>query len=290
MASEARRLDSNVAGDLYVDDSCIDCGACRWIAPATFDAHAGYARVQRQPSTAKGMKRALQALVSCPTGSIGTEAKHPLGPITSSFPRLILPAVYHCGFHSDKSFGAASYLIVRDGGNVLVDSPRFNRGLLRRIEELGPVRWMFLTHADDVAEHARFAKELGCERVLHADDVRAGTRVVETQLRGEEPIELADDLLVIPTAGHTRGSACLLFRDDVLFSGDHVAFSRALDHVYAFSGACWYDWGVQIRSMERLATHDLEHILPGHGAPCSFESSEMRRQIQHCVAWMREQA
>ena len=101
-------------------------------------------------------------------------------------------------------------------------------------------------------------------------------------------MRLADDLLVIPTPGHTRGSACLLFRDEVVFSGDHVAFSRALDHVYAFSGACWYDWDVQIASMERLATHTFKHIMPGHGAPCSFDSTEMRRQMRQCVAWMRE--
>ena len=39
-----------------------------------------------------------------------------------------IPDVYHCGWHSEKSFGAASYLIqrpVEKGGNILVDSPRW---------------------------------------------------------------------------------------------------------------------------------------------------------------------
>jgi ferredoxin len=290
MASASRRLDTNVPGDVYVDDSCIDCGACRWIAPTTFGARRGYAHVRRQPGSPAEERSALQALVSCPTGSIGTTEPHAMRPITASFPRQVAPNVFHCGFHSERSFGAASYLIVREGGNVLVDSPRFNRGLLRRIEALGPVRWMFLSHADDVADHDRFAAQLGCDRLLHARDVRGGTRGVERRIEGDEPVRLDHDLLVIPTAGHTRGSTCLLFRDESLFSGDHVAFSRALGHVYAFSGACWYDWDVQIASMERLSAFTFEHILPGHGAPCSFQADEMRQQMQQCVAWMRERA
>jgi len=40
--------------------------------------------------------------------------------------------VFHCGFHSAASFGAASYLIVRPQSNVLVDSPRFAGPLVRR--------------------------------------------------------------------------------------------------------------------------------------------------------------
>jgi glyoxylase-like metal-dependent hydrolase (beta-lactamase superfamily II) len=36
---------------------------------------------------------------------------------------------------------------VRPGkGNVLVDSPRFNPALAKRIEELGGVKYIFLTH------------------------------------------------------------------------------------------------------------------------------------------------
>lgn len=41
---------------------------------------------------------------------------------------------YHCGFHSEASYGATSYLLVREGGNVLVDSPRFDSKLLKRIQ------------------------------------------------------------------------------------------------------------------------------------------------------------
>jgi len=36
MASLALRLPQNEPGDFYVDSTCIDCDACRQIAPATF--------------------------------------------------------------------------------------------------------------------------------------------------------------------------------------------------------------------------------------------------------------
>ena len=44
------------------------------------------------------------------------------------------PNVYHCGFSSKDSFGSTSYLIVRESGNVLVDSPRFDKHLLKQIQ------------------------------------------------------------------------------------------------------------------------------------------------------------
>ena len=53
-----------------------------------------------------------------------------------SFPILIEGAqcLYHCGYHSESSYGAASYLIERQEGNILVDSPRFDKSLLRNIK------------------------------------------------------------------------------------------------------------------------------------------------------------
>lgn len=44
------------------------------------------------------------------------------------------PGVYHCGFSSKDSFGSTAYLIVRSSGNILVDSPRFDRQLLKQIQ------------------------------------------------------------------------------------------------------------------------------------------------------------
>ena len=49
MALVALRLPGNVEGELFVDSSCIDCDACRQIAPATFDERDGQSVVYCQP-------------------------------------------------------------------------------------------------------------------------------------------------------------------------------------------------------------------------------------------------
>ena len=36
MANLEKRLPENVPGDFFVDSTCIDCDACRQIAPAVF--------------------------------------------------------------------------------------------------------------------------------------------------------------------------------------------------------------------------------------------------------------
>jgi glyoxylase-like metal-dependent hydrolase (beta-lactamase superfamily II)/ferredoxin len=286
MANAARRLAHNAAGDFFVDASCIDCDTCRWMAPATFTRREEQASVHAQPRSEEDAFRALQALVACPTASIGTTERHDAEKAVASFPLPIADGVFHCGFHSSQSFGAASYLVLREDGNVLVDSPRFAAPLVKRIAEMGGVRWMFLTHQDDVADHARFRERFGCERVLHAADVGPDTESVERRLEGTEPVELAPDLVAIPVPGHTEGSTCLLFRGEVLFTGDHLAWSESLGELYAFRDACWMDWSVQIASMRRLAAFDFEWALPGHGRRCRFPKPEMRRRMQNCIAWM----
>ncbi len=292
MASSAKRRAENVEGDFYVDSTCIDCDTCRWMAPDVFADVGDQAAVHRQPRTAAEELRALQALVACPTASIGTVTKRAIGPVLASFPIPVesggerLDDVDHCGFHAESSFGAASYLIRRPGGNVLVDSPRFASALVRRLEELGGVRTLFLTHRDDVADHERFREHFGCERVLHADDATGSLGSLERLVVGAEPVALDDDLLVLPTPGHTRGSACLLYRDAVLFSGDHLAWSDDRRDLVAFRRACWYDWRVQTDSMRRLAQYDFEWILPGHGRRCRFDRDAMSTRMAALVAWM----
>ena len=287
MANRSKRRSLNVDGDFFVDATCIDCGTCRWMAPANFDERGGYSRVYQQPGGDDEVRSSLRAAVACPVGAIGVGDAHDLSMVARTFPVEIDADVFHCGYHHRASYGAASYLIVRPQGNVLIDSPRFARPLVERIAALGGVATMFLTHRDDVADHEKFAAHFGCERILHEHDRTAETANVERFIRGRAPTPLAEDLLVIPVPGHTRGSACLLYGDRFLFTGDHLAWSSTMEQLYAFRGACWYDWATQVASMEQLAEHKFEHVLPGHGAPCQFDKPTMRAQMARCVAWMQ---
>jgi glyoxylase-like metal-dependent hydrolase (beta-lactamase superfamily II)/ferredoxin len=289
MANPARRLADNVDGEFYVDDSCIDCGACRWIAPATFGERSDISVVVHQPTTAAGRRQAIKALIACPTASIGTTGKLDLAAEGTLFPDEIAPGVYHCGYHARSSYGAASWLIVRPQGNVLIDSPRFATQLVKRIEAFGGVATMFLTHCDDVADHEKFHDHFGCTRILHKDDVSSATREVERQIEGREPIRLDDDILLIPVPGHTRGSTCLLYRDEFLFAGDHFSWLERENAIRVARHVCWYDWDQQVESTARLAQHRFEWILRGHGAPGHRPAGEMARAIRDWVAteWLR---
>jgi glyoxylase-like metal-dependent hydrolase (beta-lactamase superfamily II)/ferredoxin len=292
MASISKRLAENVAGDFYVDSSCIDCDACRQIAPTIFRDHGDQSSVFHQPETDDEIKLALMALIACPTSSIGTTRKYDANIGVEAYPSRIAENVYFCGFTSESSFGAWSYLIVRppeEGGNVLVDSPRYTARLVKKIDEMGGVSQMFLSHVDDIADHARFRERFNCERIMHARD-GATRRGMEYVVEGDEPVRLYDDLVIIPTPGHTRGSQVLLYKNKFLFTGDHLAWSPARETLTAFRSACWYSWNEQTGSMEKLLDYSFEWVLPGHGRIHHDTPVAMRAHLERCVEWMKRVA
>ena len=168
----------------------------------------------------------------------------------------------------------------------MVDSPRFTRPLVRKMEALGGVRTIFLTHRDDVADHEKFARHFAARRVMHADD-GAARYGVEHVLEGDAEARLDSELVVIPTPGHTRGHAVLLYKEKYLFAGDHLSWSPARNGLTAFRSACWYSWPAQTRSMEKLLNYRFEWVLPGHGRIHHDTADRMREGVERCVEWMR---
>jgi glyoxylase-like metal-dependent hydrolase (beta-lactamase superfamily II)/ferredoxin len=291
MAQISQRLPENIGGEFYVDSSCIDCDACRQIAPASFRDHGGQSSVYRQPQNPGEQHRAFMALVACPTASIGTTSHRSAKPGVEAFLAHVVDYVYFCGFTSEASFGAWSYLIVRpqeQGGNVLVDSPRFTAPLVKRIEQMGGVNLMVLTHKDDIADHAKIAGHFHCARMMREEDGAAALGI-ERITRGTDALKVDDDLVVIPAPGHTRGHQVLLYRDKVLFTGDHLAWSPKRKTLTAFRDACWYSWTVQTRSMEKLLGYRFEWVLPGHGWIHHGSADEMHEHLERCVERMKEQ-
>jgi glyoxylase-like metal-dependent hydrolase (beta-lactamase superfamily II)/ferredoxin len=288
MANLSKRRPENVPGNFYVDTTCIDCDTCRWMAPAVFHRAGEQSAVYHQPQEASEKLQAMQALLSCPTASIGT-AKPPqeIKAAQQTFPLGIAENVLHCGYHAESSYGAASYLIQRPEGNILIDSPRFAPPLVKRLEAMGGIRYLYLTHRDDVADHAKFRQHFACDRLLHRDDITSATQGVEIQLSGSEQSEFAEDILIIPVPGHSRGHTVLLYRNKFLFSGDHLAWSAHLNHLYAFRRYCWYSWEEQIRSMQKLTAYQFEWVLPGHGRRYHANLPTMHQQLEQCIAWMR---
>ncbi|HEX4129008.1 MAG TPA: MBL fold metallo-hydrolase [Pirellulales bacterium] len=287
MANFTKRVPENVAGDFFVDATCIDCDTCRQIAPRIFGEATESAFVHTQPQTERDRRDSLRALVSCPTGSIGTTGPDDPKQVMDDFPLPIDGSVYYCGFNSPKSYGGNAYFVRHPQGNWLIDAPKYLPRLVRRLEALGGIANIFLTHRDDVADAARYARHFGSHRFIHRAEL-ASQPDAEAVFDGPEPIELAPGFAAIPTPGHTAGHTCLLVENRWLFTGDHLDFDRDRQRLYASYDYCWHSWPQQIESIEKLAEFDFEWVLPGHGQRVQLPADEMKRQLHELAGRMRQ--
>lgn len=287
MANFKKRVPENVAGDFFVDSTCIDCDACRQIAPAVFAQAADTSYVRTQPTLSNERRDALRALLSCPTGSIGCLGDDDPKAVMSDFPLVVEEPVYYCGFNSPKSYGGNSYFIRHEAGNWLIDSPKFVTPIVNRLESLGGVEHIFLTHRDDVADAERFAQHFGSRRIIHRAEL-ASQRGAEMVLDGRGPWELAPGFVAIFTSGHTEGHCVLLYRDRFLFTGDHLDWDRDLKQLAASERHCWYSWPLQAQSMASLEEYTFEWVLPGHGQKVQLPANEMKKEITRLARAMME--
>src|SRR4051812_44744643 len=218
MASLKKRLPTNTPGEFFVDSTCINCDTCRQLAPATPPGVSSlnpkstngtpppppppppspdtgnFPSLSAHPADDTQRREATRALLACPTGSIGTTGHNIAKDVIADFPLQLEPGVYYCGFNSEKSFGGNSYFVQHPGGNWLIDSPRFMSHLVRRFEELGGIQNIFLTHRDDVADAADYAKKLNARRIIHRQEL-ASQPGAECVLDGEVPVPFGNDFL-----------------------------------------------------------------------------------------------
>jgi glyoxylase-like metal-dependent hydrolase (beta-lactamase superfamily II)/ferredoxin len=288
MANFNKRVPENVPGEFFVDTTCIDCDTCRQLAPATFGETTAYAFVHTQPSTVDTTRQALRALLCCPTGSIGTLHRHLTTAVRSDFPLRLADEVFYCGFNSPKSYGGNSYCVRHADGNWLIDSPKFLPHLVRQFEDMGGLAYIFLTHRDDVADAAKYARHFTARRIIHGLELAAQPDA-EIVLTGSEPAPFGPDLLVIPTPGHTQGHCVLLYQQRFLFTGDHLWWERHTQQLGASRDYCWYSWSQQTASMAQLEHFDFTWVLPGHGQRITLPPEQMRRELQALVRRMPRQ-
>ncbi len=283
MADARKRLADNVQGSLFVDSTCINCDTCRQLAPRSFVEKGDYSVVYRQPDGPGERLQAYQALLACPVGSIG-DTRIDRGHVRAakaSFPIPIDGPVFYLGFNSAKSFGGSSYFVAHPQGNWMIDSPRYLAPLVRFIEQHGGLRYLFLTHEDDVAEADRYARRFGATRIIHRADLAAQPGA-EWVIDGVEPVAASPDVLIIPTPGHTPGSMALLHSQRYLFSGDHLWWDR---EARAFRTPRVYVWSAKAirRSTAALLEHCFTWVLPGHGERVHLSAREMRKELQRAV-------
>lgn len=283
MADARKRLDANRAGNLYVDSTCINCDACRQLAPSSFEEVGEYSAVTHQPATELETRQAYRALLACPTGSIGAEHTNQtlLSAAKADFPLPIEGNVYYCGFNSEKSFGANSFFVQHPGGNWLIDSPRYLKPLVDVFDRMGGLAHIFLTHEDDVADAARYARRFGARRIIHRADVHAMPEA-EVIIEGLEPRSYNEDFRIIPVPGHTAGSLCLLYRDRFLFTGDHLWWEPEVRELASPRQLVWNAAALH-RSIEQLTNCSFEWVLAGHGGRVWLPQFEMRAAVRDLV-------
>jgi len=271
MADRSAAVPENVPGPFFVDTRCINCDACRQLAPRVFGETEEFSFVKRQPAKDADRRAALRALLACPTGAIGSTLAAELKEVRHDFPLPLDEGLYYCGFNSEKSFGGNSYFLRRPEGNWLIDSPRYVEQLARTFEEWGGIDRIFLTHRDDVADAEKFARRFGAKRVIHRREL-ASQPGAEIVIEGDAPQSLATGLTVIPTPGHTAGHTVLLADDRYLFTGDHLWWVSEDDEGVSDAGRlgasrsyCWWSWPRQVESLALLANYKFDWVLPGHG-------------------------
>lgn len=285
MANPLKAVKENVAGDFFVDTTCINCDTCRQLAPGVFKDAGEFSSVFQQPHSESEVVEATRALLCCPTGSIGTRATNKAKEVIDHFPLPLEDDVFYCGFNSAASYGGNSFFIQRAEGNWLIDSPKFLPHLVNKFKSMGGISYIFLTHRDDVADAAKFAHEFKAKRIIHALELSSQPDS-EVVIDGTDASAFDGQFTIIPVPGHTSGHMVLLYKNKFLFTGDHLYFDRELGRLESFPDHCWYSWSAQIESMEKLIDYDFEWVLAGHGDRAKLKRGETKGQLEALVERM----
>ncbi len=262
----------------YVDDRCMNCDVARQFAPDLIENVGGTSVVVRQPETEAELKDLHAAAFACLSRSI----RHPdkrLDPALDPFPMELDDNLFHCGHNSRQTAGANSFLLRRDTGNLMIDTPRFSKELADRYEKLGPVSDVLLTHRDHAAHGREYADRYGARLWIHEGDLdsRPDADVI---IRGLDPVEVTPSVIVHPLPGHTRGSVLYVADDKYCFTGDSFYWSRTLDDLEVAENVTWYDIRVLAASLARTAPKiRFEWVLAGHGDRMRRPADEMAARM-----------
>lgn len=187
--------------------------------------------------------------------------RHPPGAGT----REILPGIFEFLDRSPSTFDGKGFLVTGPKYNLLVDTPACTPQVIDAIRRAGGLRYLFLSHRDEIGEIEELHQAVGGAVIMHrseADLVPCGVDLVF-----DTDFEVEPGVTVVHTPGHSPGSSCLLLhRGDlkVLFSGDHIL--RGREGVPAPLKFPWtWDWELQLTSARRLLTFDFDTIIPSHG-------------------------
>lgn len=175
----------------------------------------------------------------------------------------ILPRIFQCGFPSPSTYEAKAHFVLSDLGNILIEVPRFAPRLITELEFFGGVRYIFVSHRDDVGEVCQFKKHFDARIVMHESE--SDSVVCRVDVAFEDDYSFDRERTLIHTPGHSPGSSCLLFNSGsgVLFTGDHLLGNDS-GLVRPVRFAWTWDWNAQLQSAEKLLTYPFDMVIPAH--------------------------
>ena len=287
MARRAARHPASAPGPWFVDTRCIDCDAARHVAPGLIvrNPSDGVSLFTRQPETPEELEMAWRAVLVCPTRSVGHETLRQ--PETPVFPQPLGEGVYRLGHNARSSFGAHSYAVVRDEGNLMIDAPRWTREVAEPLEALGGVEHIVLSHRDDVADADKYAEHFGASVWIHVHDRDAAPYATDL-IHGTEQHTVTTGVVAFPVPGHTEGSVLYLVDGHLLFTGDSLCWHPATATLHAFRQACWHSWTEQTAALERFRASGLrfDRLFAGHGWSHDAPPAVFQERLAELVARM----
>lgn len=165
-----------------------------------------------------------------------------------------------------ETLGGTSYLIVENGGNILLDSPPPTEDTLRFLQEMG-VRWWFFTHRGNQGKSVKLLHcALNCEILTQEQEAYLLPEIPLTSFR--EDIILNNHCYGFWTSGHSPGSACFYWgrHQGVLFTGRHLIPNQQGEPM-PLRTAKTFHWLRQLRNVKticaRFSPSSLNYLCPG---------------------------
>jgi len=184
---------------------------------------------------------------------------------TLKLPRNVLDNIFAFPPNRD-TLGGTAYLIVRNLGNILIDSPLYDGTNLDFIKSKLGVRFLVITHREAIGKAVQWQQALGCDIIIQEQEAYLLPEVKVTTF--EQEFSLNPDSRLIWTPGHSPGSSCLYYSEfgGVLFTGRHIIPNKEENPVLLRTPKTFH-WRRQINSLNSLTreftSHTLKYICPG---------------------------
>lgn len=183
-------------------------------------------------------------------------------------PRLILPQVFAFA-PNREALGGTAYLIVRNDGNTLVDSPPWQPEYQQFMQDQGGVQHLLLTHRGAIGAAPEIQRTFDCPIVIQEQEAYLLPNCHVISFGDRHRVAAAPELLeIIWTPGHSPGSSCIYsqLNGGILFTGRHL-LPDPTGQLHPLRTAKTFHWPRQLASVRQLQAEfnssNLRYICPG---------------------------